>query len=91
MPENIEEVKAAFYSASKKILEAGSEVIPFNHPLGITIIKIAEALAQEIDIFNGVEPGTNGTNTGSMKPELTDDMIDEIAELENELNIDLDI
>jgi len=95
MPENIEEVKLALFNASKHLLEAGSIVMPHNHPLGISIVKLAEALTIEIDILSGNTMNScdsGSCSTGSkLSPKLTDDMISEIEELEKELVDDLDL
>jgi len=93
MSENIEEVKTALFNASKHLLEAGSIVIPYNHPLGISIVKIAEALTIEVDMLSGNTFSSDSScSTGSkLEPKLTDDMILEIEDLEKELIDDLDL
>lgn len=92
MPENIEEVKRVFYNASIKLLEAGSDIMTYNHPLGVTIVKIAEGLSQEIDIFSGNNTcNTKNQNVNKIDPKLSDEMIQEIEALEEELANDLEL
>jgi len=90
-PEHVQATATAFYNAALKIVDAGSLVMPFNQPLGMTIIKLAEALTDQVGVMTGFKPqnGQNGQSCGTQnqkrKIELDENTLKEIESLEQEL------
>jgi len=87
-PEHVQATATAFYNAALKIVDAGSLVMPFNQPLGMTIIKLAEALTDQIGLMTGFSNPNNqnqSCNTQKRKIQLDENTLKEIESLEQEL------
>lgn len=78
-----QEASVAFYNAAVKIVEAGALVMPYNNPLGTTIVKMAEALSDQVGMMTGLNKNENSQQSREIK--LDEKIVNEIEDLENEL------
>lgn len=85
-PEQIQANATAFYNAALKIVEAGALVMPFNNPLGMTIVKLAEALTDQVGSMTGFgSQESQSCHTQKRNIELDEETLKEIESLEKEL------
>ena len=92
--EHLEQTSVAFYNAALKMVEAGALIMPYNNPLGMTIIKMAEALTDQLGKMTGYSQNNETCNNGQQqntkpKIELDEATMKEIEALEKELDNDL--
>ena len=92
--EHVEENATAFYNAAVKIVDAGALIMPYNQPLGTIVIKIAEALTDQIGLMKGFSKSSQNNKSCNTQPnqnkiELDEDAMKEVEALEKELSGEL--